>query len=89
MKTHRLLWGAGLTATFVAGVVAVLVVVVRRVDGLIKGQSLIEAQLAELRADVESANTELLILRAELDLRQEQLRRLLEEESDGQWQSLN
>jgi uncharacterized membrane-anchored protein YhcB (DUF1043 family) len=88
MKTRSWLWGIGFAATFILGVVAVLAVLVRRVDGLIKNQNQIDAQLAELRADVEAANTEILILRAELDLRQEQLRRLLEEDG-GEWGSLN
>lgn len=86
---HRFWWAGALLATFVAGVVATLIVLVRRVDGLVAGQSAINAQLAELRADVEAANTELLILRAELDLRQEQLRRLLEDEGESEWRSLN
>lgn len=89
MKTPRFVLNIGLASVFVAGVVAVLGILVRRVDALIAAQSAIDVQLAELRADVEAANTELLILRAELDLRGEQLRRLLGSEGESEWQSLN
>lgn len=89
MKIRSWMW-SGCAAAFAAGVVAVLVVLSRRVDGLVKGQREIDATLAELRADVEAANTELLVLRAELDLRQDQLRRLIEEgDGENRWRSMN
>jgi len=93
MKTHPWLWGASFAAVFVAGVVAVLSVLARHVqqlkhdmEQLTRSQEQTEARMAELRADVEAANNELLIMGAEADLRLEQLRRLLEGERD-EWDS--
>jgi len=95
MKTRYWLWGVGFAVVFVAGVVAVLSVLARHVqqlkrdmEQLTRNQKQTEVQIAELRADVEAANNELLIMRAEADLRIEQLRRLLEGERD-EWDSSN
>jgi len=95
MKTRYWLWGVGFAVVFVAGVAAFLTVLARHVqqlkrdmEQLTRNQEQTEVRMAELRADVEAANNEMLIMQAEADLRLEQLRRLLEGERD-EWDSSN
>lgn len=87
-QTRYWLWGIGFAVAFVAGVVAVLTVLAKQVQETSRNLEKVEAQMDELRADVEAANNQLLIMQAEADLRLEQLRRLLEGERD-EWDSSN
>ncbi len=87
MKTVRYwVYGLAFTGIFVGSVVAVLGVLAQRVHETSRNLEKVEAQMAELRADVEVANDQLLVMQAEADLRMEQLRRLLEGERD-EWGS--
>ena len=89
---HTGFWFLGMALSFGAGVVVGFLFLRHRLETAIAGQKEIEARLDEMRADIEVANTEVLVVRAESDLRQEQLRRLLELEDDGQgdeWRGLN
>lgn len=88
MKKHIVPFGFSSILGLFAGAVVAVVLLKGQLETAMAGQKEIERQLDELRASMETANIEVLILRAELDLRQEQMRRLLEEEG-GEWQSLN
>ena len=88
MKIRNGLWAITVLSAFCVGVVGAFVLLRRYLDRAMAGQKEIEARMDELRADMDAANTELLIVRAELDLRQEQLRRLGEEDG-GEWRSMN
>ncbi len=89
MKKHIAPFGLSSILGLVAGAVIAVVLLKGQLETAMAGQKEIERQLDELRSAMETANNELLILRAELDLRQEQLRRLLEDEGESQWRSLN
>ncbi len=89
MKKHLVSFGLSSLAGLVVGAVVAVVFLKNRLETAMDAQKEIERQLDELRASMETANNQVLILSAELDLRQEQLRRLLEDEGESQWRSLN
>ncbi len=89
MKIRNGLWAITVVAAFCAGIVSAFFLLRHQLDSAMAGQKEIEARMDELRADMELANNEILIVRAELDLRHELLRRLMEDEQGDDWRGLN
>ena len=89
MKIRNGLWAITVLCAFCAGILTGFFFLRRYLDKAMATQKEIEARMDELCADMDAANTEILIVRAELDMRHEQLRRLMEEERDDDWRGLN
>jgi len=87
MKKHILTFGLSSIAGLVVGAVLSFFFLREKLESAIEEQKRISRRMDEMKQTLEDANTQVLILQAELDLRQDQWRRLLGDEGD--WRGSN